>query len=126
MRGRLATWLMALWIAAWAVFSLPWTSATSTAHWDRIRPPYVRPYSRIRLDHVLNVLFYLPAAPLAAALGWPLAAGVAAGAAMSAVAEGAQVFSSDRAPNGNDFIANVGGAAAGAVGVLVYRRRPRR
>jgi VanZ family protein len=126
MKRRPATWLMAVWIVAWAVFSLPWTSATSTAHWDRIRPPYVRAYSRIRLDHVLNVLFYLPAAPLAAALGWPLSAGVAAGAAMSAVAEGSQVFSSDRAPNGNDVIANVAGAAAGAVGMLLYRRRRRR
>ena len=86
----------------------------------------MRAYSRIKLDHVLNVVFYLPVAPLAAAFGWPLSAGVAAGAAMSAAAEGSQVFSSDRAPNGNDFIANVAGAAAGAAGVWFYRRRVRR
>jgi VanZ family protein len=86
----------------------------------------VHQHSHIRLDHVLNVVFYLPAAPLAAALGWPLPAGVAAGAALSSVAEISQVFSSTRAPNGNDVIANVAGAAGGAVGVLLYRRRSRR
>ena len=126
MRSRFASWLTAVWVAVWAVFSLPWSSATSTAHWDRFRAPYVHQHSHIRLDHVLNVVFYLPAAPLAAALGWPLPAGVAAGAALSAVAEISQVFSSTRAPNGNDVIANVGGAAGGAVGVLLYRRRSRR
>ena len=126
MRSPSPAWLTAVWVGAWAVFSFPWTSATSTAHWERFRPPYVRPQSRIRLDHVLDVAFYLPAAPLAAALGWPVAAGVSTGAAMSVVAEGSQLFSSDRAPEGNDLIANVGGALAGSVGVLLYRRKSRR
>lgn len=126
MKAGPAIWLMAIWVLAWAAFSLPWTSATTTAQWDRFTPPYVRSYSRIKLDHILNVVFYLPVAPLGAAFGWPLSAGVTAGAAMSAAAESSQVFSSDRAPNGNDFIANVAGAAVGAAGFFLYRRRARR
>jgi len=96
---------------------------TSTAHWERFRPPHVRAHSRLRLDHVLNVLFYVPAAPLAAALGWPVSAGIVGAAAVSITAEGLQLFSEDRAPDGNDIVANIGGAIAGALALVVYRRR---
>src|SRR6187402_1874247 len=113
-------WLMVLWLAAWAIFSFPWTSVTPSPHWDRVRPPRVRAESRIRADHVLNVVFYFPAAPFASALGWPLSAGIAGSAVMSATAEGVQLFSSDRAPDGNDVIANIAGAIAGAIAVWLY------
>jgi len=115
-------WLLILWLTAWALFSLPWVSFTSTPHWEHVRPPRVRMASRIRLDHVLNVAFYWPAAPLASALGYPLSAAVATGATLSVVAEGIQVFSTDRAPDGNDVIANLAGTLAGAVSVVAYRR----
>ena len=122
-RRSRAIWLLVAWVTAWAVFSLPWTSMTSTANWERFRPPHVRAGSRLRSDHVLNFLFYVPAAPLAAALGWPVSAGVAAAAAISVTAETVQVFSHDRAPDGNDIVANIGGAIAGALAMLLYRRR---
>src|SRR5262245_50169544 len=122
-RRTSARGLMLAWLAAWAAFSLPWMSATSTPHWDRVRPPYVHAYSRIHLDHVLNVLFYIPAAPLAAALKWPISAGLAVAVAMSLTAEGSQVFSEDRAPTGNDVVANIAGAAVGALGVSFFRGR---
>ena len=118
-------WLLLTWLAAWAAFSLPWTSVTTTAHWERVRAPRVRAQSRVRLDHVLNVLFYVPAAPLASTLGWPVSIGVAGGAALSLTAESVQLFSENRAPDGNDLIANVGGATAGAVILVLYRRHIR-
>jgi VanZ family protein len=116
-------WLLVTWLVAWAAFSVPWTSVTSTPHWDRARPPRIRSTSRLRPDHVLNVLFYLPATPLVAALGYPISAGLIAGAALSLTAEALQLFSVTRAPDGNDLIANMGGTAFGAVGVWLYRRR---
>src|SRR5687767_569994 len=128
-RRSRALWLIVAWVMAWALFSFPWTSMTSTANWERFRPPHVRAGSRLRSDHVLNFLFYVPAAPLAAALGWPVSAGVAAAAAISITAEGVQLFSQDRAPDGNDIVANIGGAIAGAVALMLFRRRsaqPRR
>ena len=118
--------LFLVWFTAWAVFSLPWTSATSTPHWERVRRPYVHSYSRIRLDHILNLLFYVPVAPLLGALGWPISAGIGMATVMSLTAEGSQVFSEDRAPNGNDVVANIAGAAAGAIGLSFLRRRARR
>lgn len=116
-------WLCVAWLTAWALFSLPWVSLTSTPHWERFRPPRVRAASRIRPDHVLNVLFYLPVVPLGSALGYPLLGSVTTGTAMSASAEIIQLFSTQRAPDGNDLIANIGGTVAGAVGVVLYRRR---
>jgi VanZ family protein len=117
--------LLVAWLTAWALFSLPWTSATSTPHWERVRAPFVHTYSRIRGDHILNVLFYVPAAPLVAALGWPVSAGIGMAIVMSLTAEGSQVFSEDRAPNGNDVVANIAGGAAGAIGWSLFRRRAR-
>jgi glycopeptide antibiotics resistance protein len=78
------------------------------------------------VTHVLNVLFYVPAASLVSAIGWPVSAGIVTGAAMSLIAEGVQVFSRDRSPDGNDLVANIGGAAAGAGAVSIYRRRSAR
>lgn len=126
LRPRLALVLILTWFTAWAVFSLPWTTATSTAHWERVRLPYVHSYSRIRLDHILNLLFYVPVAPLLGALGWPMSAGLGMATVMSLTAESSQVFSKDRAPNGNDVVANIAGAAAGAMGLSFLRRRARR
>ena len=40
-----------------AVFSVSWTSAAGSPHWERVRPPRVRADSRISADHLLNVLF---------------------------------------------------------------------
>ena len=72
---------------------------------------------------MLNVLFYVPAAPLGAALGYSLPACVVAGALLSITAEMTQVFSLDRSPGANDVIANILGTAAGAILVSLYRRR---
>ena len=115
-------WWLVTWVVAWAVFSLPWSAPSATPHWERVRPPHVRATSQVRPHHVLNVVFYVPAAPLAAAVGLPLMSGVLAGSALSVAAETAQVFSLDRAPDGNDLVANVSGAVLGAMGVLLYRR----
>jgi VanZ family protein len=118
--------LMILWLCLWALFSIPWTSETATPQWDRVRPPHVRQTSRLKPDHVLNVLFYVPFAPLGAALGWPLPALVAAGGALSVSAETLQLFSTERNPDGNDIIANVLGTAIGAGIVVINRRRSAR
>jgi hypothetical protein len=118
-------WLLLTWLTAWAAFSLPWTSATTTAHWERVRAPRVRAQSRVRLHHVLNVLFYVPSSPLASTLGWPISIGVMGGAALSLTAESVQLFSENRAPDGNDIIANVGGATVGAVALALCKRRIR-
>jgi VanZ family protein len=96
---------------------------TSTPHWEHVRGPRVRATSRVRPDHVLNVLFYIPFTPLGSTLGWSLPALVAAGTALSATAEGLQVFSSERSPDGNDLVANVIGTALGAGLVLLTRRQ---
>ena len=115
-------WMAGIWLFVWALFSLPWSSATATPHWERMRAPHVRASSQVRVHHVLNVLFYVPAAPLGSLVGLPLAASVAAASALSVGAEAAQVFSRDRAPDGNDLVANIGGAAIGGLGLLIYRR----
>jgi VanZ family protein len=122
-RIRRAHWLLGTWLLLWAAFSLPWTSVSSSPHWERARPPRIRSSSRLRPDHVLNLLFYVPAVPLGAALDCSLPGSVIASAALSIAAEGTQLFSTDRAPDGNDIVANIGGAVIGAIGVLVYRRR---
>jgi VanZ family protein len=111
-----------IWLLVWALFSLPWSSPSATPHWERMRAPHVRASSQVRVHHVLNVLFYVPAAPLGSLVGLPLAASVAAASALSVGAEAAQVYSLDRAPDGNDLVANIGGAVIGALGLLVYRR----
>jgi VanZ family protein len=115
--------LMVAWVVTWVAFSLPWTSVSSSPHWDRVAAPRVRATSRIRPDHILNVLFYVPVAPLGAAFGQSLRACIIAGGAFSLTAEAAQLFSSERAPDGNDVIANMAGTTMGAVAVLLYRRR---
>ena len=119
-------WLAVLWLALWAAFSIPWTTATSTPQWERVRPPRVRAASRVRADHVLNVLFYIPVAPLGSSLGWSLPPLVAAGAMLSLTAEALQLFSLDRSPDGNDVIANTAGTTIGAALVLMSRRRRQR
>jgi VanZ family protein len=86
----------------------------------------VNRYSHLHWDHVLNVLFYAPVGPLAAALGWPMSVGVGAGVVLSFAAEASQVFSENRAPDGNDVVANIAGAVAGAVAWSMYRRRTQR
>jgi VanZ family protein len=115
--------LMAAWLFTWAAFSLPWTSASSIPHWDRVALPRFRATSRVRPDHLLNVLFYVPFAPLGAALGQSLRACTLAGGALSLTAEAAQLFSSERAPDGNDLIANIAGTTIGTFTVMLYRRR---
>ena len=115
-------WLGGIWLVAWALFSLPWSSPSASPQWDRFRAPHVRAASHVRADHVLNVLFYVPAAPLGAVVGLSLAASVVTGSLLSVAAETAQVFSSDRAPDGNDLVANIGGAALGALGLWFFRR----
>ena len=115
-----------LWLCLWALFSIPWTSETATPQWDRVRPPRVRTTSQIRPDHVLNVLFYIPLAPLGAGLGWSLPISVAAGGALSLTAETLQLFSTKRSPDANDIIANVAGTAIGAALVAINRRRTAR
>src|SRR5688572_14976524 len=119
-------WLMPIWVALWVVFSIPWVSATTTPQWNRIRPPRVRAASRIRPDHMLNVLFYVPVAPIGSTLRLPLQACLLAGSAMSLTAEASQVFSFERNPDWNDVIANIAGTGVGALGVWVYRRRRRK
>jgi VanZ family protein len=118
--------LAMVWLASWALFSFPWTSATSTPHWDRVEGPRVRWTSRIKPDHVLNLLFYLPAAPLGSTLGWSLPIGVLAASVLSLTAEAVQVFSVDRSPDGNDLVANIAGAIIGALVMVIYRRRSSR
>ena len=115
-------WPLIVWLCLWAGFSIPWVDATSTPHWERVRPPHVQSTSRVKPDHVLNVLFYVPLAPLASLAGWSLPLAVTAGTALSLTAEGLQVFSSDRSPDGNDFIANMAGTALGGALVMYYRR----
>ena len=118
--------LVVLWLAAWALFSFAWMSPTSTPQWNRVELPRVGRTSHIKPDHVLNVLFYIPVAPLASTLGWSLRTGVLAASGLSLTAEAVQVFSLDRSPDGNDFIANVAGATIGALVLLIYRRRSSR
>ena len=117
-------WLAILWLVLWATFSIPWTSATSTPQWERARGP--RAGRRVRADHVLNVLFYVPVAPLGSTLGWGLPSLVGAGVTLSLTAEVVQLFSLDRDPDGNDLIANAAGTTIGAGLVLLSRRRRQR
>jgi VanZ family protein len=114
--------LAAAWIVIWALASIPWTSATTHGQWSRVRPPRLGTM-HLRADHVLNFLYYVPVAPIGAALGGPLPALVVAGGLMSATAEAAQVFSHGRNPDANDVIINVGGTVAGAALVYLVRRR---
>jgi VanZ family protein len=116
-------WLLPIWIACWVVFSVPWTSATSTPQWHRIAPPRVRSASRIRPDHLLNVLFYVPVAPIASAVPLSLPVCVLAGMTLSLAAEASQLFSLRRHPDWNDLIANTAGTCAGAVLLRMHRRR---
>ena len=116
-------WPIVTWVCLWALFSVPWTSATSTPQWEHVRAPRVRAQSRVRPDHVLNVLFYVPFAPLGALAGYPLPLLVVAGTGLSLAAEALQLFSRERSPDGNDVVANVGGTALGAALVLMNRRR---
>ena len=118
-------WLAAMWIAGWVLFSMPWSAPTADPQWHRARLPRVHSYSRVRPDHVLNVLFYIPVAPIGAAVGLTVSQAVLAGALFSATAETVQLFSRTRAPDGNDLVANVGGAALGALVVVVWRRTRR-
>jgi VanZ family protein len=76
----------------------------------------------VRADHVLNVLFYVPVAPVGVRLGWSLGTLVATGATLSLTAEAMQLFSVDRSPDGNDVVANVAGTTIGALLVLSRRR----
>jgi VanZ family protein len=112
------------WCLLWALFSVPWTTATSSPQWERVRPPRIRWESRLRADHILNVAFYVPVTPIATALGARLTSAVGVGVAFSTAAETLQLFSRGRAPDGNDVIANVAGTALGAA-LVVHRRRSR-
>ena len=115
-------WPIIVWVCLWLLFSVPWTSATPVPQWEHVRPPRVRAQSRVRPDHVLNVLFYVPLVPLGARLGYSLPGLVLAGATFSVVAEALQLFSLERSPDGNDVIANIGGTALGAGLVFITRR----
>ena len=116
-------WLAIVWIALWGTFSIPWTTATSTPHWERVRPPRIRAQSRVRADHVLNVLFYVPVVPIGSRLGRRVTPLVVAGVMLSVTAETMQLFSAERDPDGNDLLANTAGTIIGAAVVLLWRRR---
>lgn len=101
-------------------------SFTSHPHWERVAPPRIRASSHLRPDNVLNLLFYVPVAPIGIGAGWSLKFCVLGGAAFSVTAEGLQIFSSERNPDGNDIVANVAGTAIGGLSMLLFRRRDRR
>jgi hypothetical protein len=113
----------ALWLALWALFSLPWTGSTPTPQWHRLQP------ARADLDrlpvHLLNLAFYVPVVPLACSFGARVSGAVAIGFGFSAAAEGSQFFSEHRVPDVNDVLLNVAGTLIGAVAVnrRVHARR---
>ena len=78
-----------------------------------------------RRDHILDLLFYVPLAPLGSLVGWSLPTCVLVGGMLSLIAEAVQLFSPDRSPEGNDVIGNVAGTGVGVIAVLLYRRRKR-
>ena len=117
--------LGALWVVAWALLSVPWESSSATPHWHRVGMPRLGA-RRLHLDHVANVAFYLPIAPLGVGVGMSLPAAIAAGAGFSSAAEASQLFSTIRHPDANDVILNVGGTVTGATLFAFLRSRRRR
>jgi VanZ family protein len=113
-----------VWLLLWAFYSLPFTSFTPTPQWRRVGAPHAGPLRHLKPDHVLNVLFYIPLAPIAVTVGCPLGAAVAGGTGLSLAAEASQLFSTERSPDGNDVIANVAGTLVGAA-IVSARKRSR-
>jgi VanZ family protein len=110
-----------VWLILWAFYSLPFRSFTPVPQWQRVGVPHVGPLRHLKADHLLNVLFYVPLAPIAVSLGCRVGTAVAIGTGLSLTAESSQLFSRRRSPDGNDLVANVAGTLVGAV--LVWRRK---
>ena len=120
--------LLTVWLALWAVFSIPWGSLTTAAQWERVNPPRVESWGP-RAVHVLNFLFYVPLVPIGAGVGFAAAPLIGAGVALSAAAEAIQLFSTDRFPDPRDVGLNTAGTLIGAAivaGVRTRRRPPAR
>jgi hypothetical protein len=116
--------LAVAWFILWAMLSLPWNSASTTAQWDRVRPARLASL-RVRVDHALNFLFYVPLVPLGSRLGWSTPASIATGAILSATAETAQLFSTERSPDPKDLSLNIAGTLVGAGLLAAVRSRAR-
>jgi VanZ family protein len=112
------------WLILWAFYSLPFRSFTPVPQWQRVSAPHVGPFRHLKPDHVLNVLFYMPLAPIAVSVGCPLGAAVAVGTGLSLAAEATQLFSTRRSPDGNDVVANIAGTLLGAA-IVSARKRSR-
>ena len=112
------------WFVMWVIFGLPWTSFSSTPHWDRAQWNPFPLWDHPR-DDLLNFLFYAPLGAIGVDAGWRVNAVLRAAAVLSATTEIAQVFSVDRSPETTDIVMNVAGAAVGSLFWLVARSRAR-
>ncbi len=120
MRRPLLRLVAAGWLIAWSFVGLPWRSFTWRPSLENVRLVPLedgRPGS-----HLLNVLAFLPWGMLSAGLGWSASRVTMSAAAISAVTEFLQLFSSRRYPSVTDLLMNTAGAALGA-GILATRPR---
>jgi VanZ like family len=101
-----------VWVLMWALYAIPWTTLTETAHWDRVSPIPFFPRQRPR-DDALNFVFFVPLGALSAAYGWGAFGSTAAAAIISVAGEALQIFATDRYPSITDVLTNISGALVG-------------
>lgn len=139
MTRALVRWLLASWLAVFALMFLPWADIQDHAHWYRVEwLPRVTSFRRVA-DVVGNVLAFVPLGLLLPGAWRTRGSGRASvgeippdpfflvlpvSLLLAATAELLQVFSHSRVPSLTDLAANVTGAAIGAS--LVRRRRAAR
>jgi glycopeptide antibiotics resistance protein len=97
---------------------VPWWSFRDHSHWDKVEwIPFTSPVFRWR-DVVANVLLFVPLGVVVARRSAPqrrVVNAAAIGAALSILAELAQVYSHSRFPTATDVVANVLGATLAAM-----------
>jgi VanZ family protein len=110
-----------VWLAGWAVFSVPWSSFTTRPHIDQIN---LIPFRKARpADQIRNFAYYLPAGAIGIGLGLSPVTAVAAATGLSGLAELSQIFSRGRYPSATDLMLNTAGALVGAGLALAARAR---
>ena len=116
--------LLVLWLIGWAVFGFPWGTFTPHPRFSRVSVVPFR-WSR-RRDQILNFAYYVPFGLIGGLLGWPARVVMVSGAALSAVTEFVQVFSTERVPSATDLFLNTAGVIVGVAVVIFVRTRSRR
>jgi hypothetical protein len=119
-RRRILKLGAAFWFSGWALFGLPWSGVSLHER----RPINVVPFrsgSYRRSDLVLNFIYYIPLGLMGELTGWRGRTTVVTAAALSALTEVIQVFSTDRYPSVTDIILNTAGAIAGIALVRIVR-----